>query len=170
MPMSYWMRVDDRLLHGQVTVGWRQHLRYDTVWVVDDGVRSDPLLEEALRLAAPAGVSVRVYSVSEGIAALASAPELADGGSREQRCLLLVKSPQTALSLVEGGMPLEQVNVGNLAARPGAKRVFKSISLTREQARALDALSERGVRITFQLTPHDMRADWQIVRRRNPDL
>ena len=62
-----WVRVDDRLIHGQVTVGWRQYLRYAEIWVVDDQARDDPYLQDALRLAAPEGVVVRVYGVEEAV-------------------------------------------------------------------------------------------------------
>ena len=67
-PDDIWFRVDDRLIHGQVTVGWRQYLRYAEIWVVDDVARGDPYLQDALRLAAPEGVAVRVLGVEEAVA------------------------------------------------------------------------------------------------------
>jgi mannose/fructose/N-acetylgalactosamine-specific phosphotransferase system component IIB len=175
-----WVRVDDRLIHGQVTVGWRQHLRYAEIWVVDDLVGTDPYLQDALRLAAPPGVEVRVYGVEEAGALLASSvkretsPRVCVGVKRQASAdvagacevLLLVRRPEAILTLVEGGAPLTQVNVGNLSARPGSVRVFKSISLTHAQVEVLDALAGRGVHITFQLTPEDPRVDWPVVRRR----
>lgn len=216
-----WARVDDRLIHGQVVVAWRQHLRYDQIYVVDDKVRADPFLQDVLHMAAPTGVAVRVHSVKEAVSALTaqfaptsdtvSASDVAStsnehrphvpcgpppvGAARDagpcapalvtqaeeassgssgvppsHRILLLMKSPQTALALVEQGVSLPHLNVGSISAAPGSKRVFKTISLTREHVAALDALAERGVRITFQLTPDDAQAHWQAVRRRNPEL
>jgi mannose/fructose/N-acetylgalactosamine-specific phosphotransferase system component IIB len=173
-PASIWVRVDDRLIHGQVTVGWRQHLRYAEIWVVDDLVGTDPYLQDALRLAAPPGVEVRVYGVGEAGALLASgvncqmasARHQASRGTQACEVLLLVRSPQAALALVEGGVPVTQVNVGNLSARTGSVRVFKNISLTHAQIEVLDALAGRGVHITFQLTPEDAQVDWPVARRR----
>jgi PTS system mannose-specific IIB component len=209
---AIWVRVDDRLIHGQVTVGWRQHLRYAEIWVVDDGARDDPYLQDALRLAAPEGVAVRVLGVEETVGLIWPPPQpspvqptgVGDGrtpGEGDDRApprgaqfsssppwpdrrrrrrprsalrgrlrgggvLLLLRSPETALALVVGGVPLQQLNVGNLASRPGSVRAFKNISLTRAHVQALDALAARGVRITFQLAPEDAQADWQNVRRR----
>jgi len=174
------VRVDDRLIHGQVTVGWRQHLRYAEIWVVDDLVGDDPFLQDALRLAAPPGVEVRVYGVEEASVLLASGvpPRLRGHGTSNvkrrassgtaQTCqvLLLVRSPEAALALVERGAPLAQVNVGNISARPGSVRAFKNVSLTRVQTEALDALAQGSVQITFQLTPEDVQVDWWAVRRR----
>lgn len=153
-----WARVDDRLIHGQVVVGWRQYLRYNAIYVVDDQVGEDPFLRDVLRLSAPPGVIVRVYTMAEVVAAL-SAPAY-------DRTLLLVKRPQTALALVEGGVYLPHLNVGNLAAKPGSVRVLKSISLTPDHVTALDALVERGVYITFQPIPDDPQVSWQAVRQK----
>ncbi|MBN1584219.1 MAG: PTS sugar transporter subunit IIB [Anaerolineae bacterium] len=153
-----WARVDDRLIHGQVVVGWRQHLCFQELWVADDEVAADAFMGDVLRLAAPAEVEVRVQTVAQAAAAL-SAP-------LDRRTLLLFKEPQAALALVEAGVPLAQLNVGNLAARPGSRRAWQSISLTQAHAAALDALAERGVSITFQSTPDDAPAPWAQVRRR----
>jgi len=159
---TLWVRVDDRLLHGQVTVAWRQHLQPDEIWVVDDPVRADPFLSNVLRMAAPADVTVRVYSVSEAISAWA-ARRL--GPCARLGILLLVKSPQVALALAEGGLVFPHLNVGNIAPVSGSRRVFRTISLAPEHIAALDALTQRGVSMTFQLTPDDSRVDWNTVRR-----
>ena len=153
--------MDDRLIHGQVTVGWRQHLQYSEIWVVDDHVCADPYLRDALCLAAPPGVQVCVYRVDEAASQWASVVR-----HPSTAVLLLLRSPQVALALIEEGVALDRLNVGNLAAQPGSVRAFKSISLTRAQVDALDDLAGRGVCITFQLTPEDAQADWQVVRRR----
>lgn len=169
--MICWVRIDDRLIHGQVTVAWRQYLGYDAIWIVDDQVGSDPFLEGVLRAAAPAGVEVQVYTIEEAIVAWKG---WAAGGSESQdsaaplKVLLLLKHPRTALALFERGLsePLLErgLNVGNLASKTGSKRAFKSISLTPEDVSALDALAARGVRIAFQAVPHSTQADWVNVR------
>jgi mannose/fructose/N-acetylgalactosamine-specific phosphotransferase system component IIB len=169
---TLWVRVDDRLLHGQVTVAWRQHLQPDEIWVVDDPVRADPFLSNVLSTAAPADVTVRVYAVSEAISAWAAllspapvAPAHSLGPCARLGLLLLVKSPQVALALAEGGLAFPHLNVGNIAPMPGSKRVFRTVSLAPEHVAALDALAQRGVSIAFQLTPDDSRLDWQTVCR-----
>jgi PTS system mannose-specific IIB component len=174
---AFWVRVDDRLIHGQVTVGWRQYLRYAEIWVVDDVACEDPYLQDALRLAAPEGVDVRVVGLGEAGALLASnvKPRLrghqTSSVKRETlraryEVLILVRNPEAALALVEAGVPLKRLNVGNLSSRPGSVRAFKNISLTPGHVEALDELAERGVCITFQLAPEDAQADWATVRRR----
>jgi len=187
VPPTLWVRVDDRLLHGQVTVAWRQYLLPDEIWIVDDLVRADPFLVDVLCMAAPADVTVRAYSVQEAISAWAThvSPASADpppthtcatppgrslGPCARPCILLLVKIPQAALALAQGGLLFSHLNVGNISPGPGSRRVFKSISLAPEQIAALDALAQRGVSITFQLTPEDSHVDWQTIRRQHPDF
>jgi D-glucosaminate PTS system EIIB component len=152
-----WVRVDDRLIHGQVVVAWRDYLRFDTILVVDDEVAGDPYLRDVLCLAAPAGLTVGVYATAEAVSVMA----VSAVGQ-----MVLLKRPGTALSLIKAGVSLPQLNVGNLAAAPGSRRVVGSTSLTAAHAAALDALAGRGVRITFQATPDDPALDWETVRRR----
>jgi mannose/fructose/N-acetylgalactosamine-specific phosphotransferase system component IIB len=162
---SGWVRVDDRLIHGQVTVGWWQHLRFREIWVVDDLVRDDPYVRDALRLAAPAGVKVQVLAVTEATAVL-TAEAASLGMGRGQAVLMLVREPEVVLALIEGGVWIARVNVGNLGSRPGSVRAVKNISLTATQIAALDALAERGIAVFFQLAPEDVRLEWEVVRRR----
>jgi len=153
-----WARVDDRLIHGQVTVAWRRHLGYEAIWIVDDALGEDPFMAGTLRLAAPQGVAVEVHTVTAAVVALrASAPE---------RLLLLFKQPQAALRLVEAGIALPQLMVGNMAPSPGSKRAMRSIALNMAQVAALDALAAHGVRVVFQPTPEDPAREWATVRRR----
>jgi PTS system mannose-specific IIB component len=158
MAPTIWARLDDRLIHGQVVVAWRQRLRYEAITVVDDEVARDPYLSDVLCAAAPAGVAVEVCAVAEAVDALAASPS--------RVVLLLVKRPQTALALLEAGVPLAQLNVGNLAPGPGSVRVVRSISLTPAHAAVLDALAGRGVRVTLQPTPDDPAVAWGAVRGR----
>ena len=160
-----WTRIDERLIHGQVVVAWRRYLGYDEICVVDDAVAGDPFLSDVLRLAGPDGVAVRVCTVQGAAEALASRVGGRLHPALQGRILLLCKHPQTVLDLVEAGLLLSQVNVGNLSG--GSIPAMRSISLSPEDVAALDALAEHGVRITFQPTPDDPEVDWQVVRRRH---
>ena len=154
-----WARVDDRLIHGQVVVGWRQHLRYQAICVVDDAVAADRVLCDVLRLATPPGIGLEVCTVEEALSGLA--------GATSSATLLLLKSPQAALRLLDGGLALRQLNVGNLASAPGSVRVLGAISLTLAHVEALDSLATRGVEITFQSTPDQAAVPWETLRKRH---
>jgi mannose/fructose/N-acetylgalactosamine-specific phosphotransferase system component IIB len=154
-----WARVDDRLIHGQVVVGWRRFLRYGAICVVDDVAAGDSVLGDVLRLAVPAGVALAVCTAAEVSGVLA--------GSTCARTLLLFRSPQAVLGAMEAGLALRTLCVGNLAASPGSVRVLRSISLAPAQAEALGTLAARGVAIVFQPTPEDVAVRWETVRDRH---
>ena len=97
------LRIDDRLIHGQVIVAWRQHLCYDAICIVDDEVANDAFMSQVLTLAAPAGVPVSVVTVQQ------AADELAQPGA--SAVLVLVKTPKTVLHLVQAGLDITHVNV-----------------------------------------------------------
>lgn len=161
-----WVRIDDRLIHGQVTVGWYQYLRYREIWVVDDAVCREAYLWDALRLAAPAGVVVRVMGLDEAIELAGGTGPAHMGREVSGTVLMLLRDPEGVLALVEGGVLLDRVNVGNLGSRPGSARAIKNVSLTPAHVTALDALAGRGIGVFFQLAPDDVRVAWEDVRRR----
>jgi mannose/fructose/N-acetylgalactosamine-specific phosphotransferase system component IIB len=148
------VRIDDRLIHGQVVAVWVKHIRVDTIVVVDDGVANDSFMQDVLRLSAPPGITVDVRSVQEGIATLGS-----DTPNRE-RIMVLLKSPKTARQLFDGGIRFTQLNVGGIGAGPGRKSLFKNISMSEEEKSILKSLVKDGVRITIQTVPGEQTADF----------
>jgi len=164
-----WVRIDDRLIHGQVTVGWYQYLRYHEIWVVDDTVYGEPYLWDAMRLAAPVGVGVQIMELQQAIAAVIE-DEMSEATSRCRArrgpVLMLLRDPEGVLALLEGGVSLVEVNVGNVGSRSGSVRAIKNVSLTDSQIVALDVLAGQGVEVFFQPTPEDARVGWAAVRRR----
>jgi mannose/fructose/N-acetylgalactosamine-specific phosphotransferase system component IIB len=140
------VRVDDRLIHGQVVVAWGDRLRPRRIWVVDDGTAADPWEREMLAAAAP-GIDVRVATVSEAAAAYAS-EATAEGGA-----ILLVRNLATARALVDAGAGLTRLNLGGLHYAPGKVKVNEYVYLDdadREHARALLA---HGVALEVQDIP-----------------
>lgn len=143
------VRIDDRLIHGQVVVKWLRHLNCKDILIVDDDLAHDDFMQNVLRLAAPPDVRVRVASVQE---ATRQASSLSNNG---HSVLILVKAPQTALALLSQGMPFSELNVGGLAGGPGSTRLYKSVSATAEQIAALLTIQNRGVHVYLQMVPEE---------------
>lgn len=141
------MRIDDRLIHGQVIAVWCRHRRFTRIVIVDDGVAADPFMQEVLRLAAPPGLEVDVLSVEEGINTLA--------GNLPNRdtTMVLMKSPQTARRLCDGGLEYNALNIGGIGSGPGRKNIFKNIAVSKEEIVILKYLLDQGVEITLLTVP-----------------
>ena len=141
------VRVDDRLIHGQVITVWCKHHRFTRIVIVDDGVAADPFMQEVLRLAAPPGLQVDVFSIEESIKVLSQ--DTPDWGTT----MVLLKSPLAAKRLYDGGLKYGALNVGGIGSGPGRKNVFKNISASGEEIAILRYLMDKGVKITLLTVP-----------------
>jgi D-glucosaminate-specific PTS system IIB component len=146
------VRVDDRLIHGQVVVKWLRQLDCREIWIVDDKLSVDSFMQSILRLAAPTDVRVFVVPLSEGAVSLGLVPA-------GRNALVLVKSPQTALALLDCGLDFRELNVGALAGGAGTVRLYRSISASDDQIRCLREIADRGVRVFFQTVPEERPVD-----------
>jgi mannose/fructose/N-acetylgalactosamine-specific phosphotransferase system component IIB len=153
------VRVDDRLIHGQVVVKWLTYLDCSKIWIVDDEAFSDPFMQRVLRLAAPAGVSVEVAAVDGD-----SSP-LLDSLREEPGTMILVKSPEAALALLQRGVPFRELNVGGLASSADTTRLYKSVSASQEQIQALQCIQQQGVRVYYQMVPEERQVEMESLLR-----
>jgi mannose/fructose/N-acetylgalactosamine-specific phosphotransferase system component IIB len=141
------VRIDDRLIHGQVIAVWCKHRQFTNILIVDDGVAADSFMQEVLSLAAPPGLQVDVLSVEEGIDTLTG--DLPNRGTM----MVLMKSPQTARRLYDGGLKYSALNIGGIGSGPGRKNIFKNIAVSKEEIVILKGLLDQGVEITLLTVP-----------------
>lgn len=153
-------RVDDRLVHGQVIVGWVGLHNINAIWIVDDDVAENPMMVNIFKFAAPNGVQLIALSVSEAFERLESIKESKD------RVLLLAKVPQTFVRLLEFGYLPDEINIGAMAHKPDAIKAAPQTELAREEADAIEKLFQAGVRIWIQLVPQGGQKPivWEDIR------
>lgn len=149
--MAIFPLVDDRLVHGQVLLFWRRHWQIDKILVANDAVAMDELRKSALRLIIPPALSCEIVTVAQAATRLVA-------GTAETRTLLLLASPVDAWDILKWGAALKHVNVANLSARPGAKKLTPHLYVTQEERWALDRLSQSGVAVTAKQLPHSSDA------------
>ncbi|HEX7491510.1 MAG TPA: PTS sugar transporter subunit IIB [Candidatus Limnocylindrales bacterium] len=143
------VRIDDRLIHGQVVAGWLRVLGAQRIVIVDDPTSRDEFLREVLTLAAPQGVPVEVYDTASGavrLIELAAAPE---------PVMVLTRSPRTILGLRRAGVPIEVVDVGGIGGGPGRSRLHKTISVSPDELRELHEIEQLGTRVVIQIVADD---------------
>jgi mannose/fructose/N-acetylgalactosamine-specific phosphotransferase system component IIB len=144
------VRVDDRLIHGQVLLGWGPALEPARYVVVDDGLASDPF-ERALLEASASGTPVEVLAIelaAPRLAALALAPEATVVLVRA-----LPEAARLAAALARLGAAPPAINLGGLHYAPGKTRVHDAVYLDHADRAALAALVALGVRIVVQDVP-----------------
>lgn len=141
-------RIDDRLIHGQVVVGWGQTLGVAFIVLVDDEVRASEWEQELYRMGVPPEMRVVFADVGEGIARL---PEwMADA----RRGIVLTGDIATMARLAEASEgAVRAVNLGGVHFREGRREKLRYVYLTDEEAAGLRAIAARGVEISAQDVP-----------------
>jgi PTS system mannose-specific IIB component len=141
------VRIDDRLIHGQVIAVWCRQRRFSRIVIVDDGVAADAFMQEVLSLAAPPNLQVDVFSMEDGIKVLN------EDTSSWGTTMVLMKSPLAAKQLYDGGLRYGALNIGGIGSTPGRKNVFKNIAFSEEEVVILKYLMDQGVEITLLTVP-----------------
>ena len=141
-------RIDERLIHGQVVVGWGGQLRPDVFVVVDPGLASSEWEQELYLLGVPEGAEARFLSPEEARRAL---PDLR---SSPKRAVILTRNVETMLAVARGGtMEGESVNLGGLHSQAGRREVLPYLFLDNDDQDRLREISAEGIRVTARDLP-----------------
>lgn len=137
MPNILWTRIDNRLIHGQVAVTWSNHVGANLIVVANDEVAKDPLQQSLMDMAVP-GLDTRYFTIQETIDKIGQA-------SDEQKIALIVKTPQDALKLVRGGVPIRKVNIGNMHYSEGKEPLTNTVAVDEQDKEAFRNLHRLGI-------------------------
>lgn len=140
-------RIDDRLIHGQVAVGWSKVVNPTRIIVVNDKVANDETQKFLLKMAAPSGVEVSFFTIQEAKEVLTSQQ------FDKEKILLLVRNPIDILELVKGGLNLDKINVGNVRYEENKKTIVKGVAANEEELKAWKELDSLGIRLEAQWLP-----------------
>jgi mannose/fructose/N-acetylgalactosamine-specific phosphotransferase system component IIB len=140
-------RVDDRLIHGQVVVGWGQPLDIRFIVLVDDVVAASDWEQDLYRMGVPPEMDVIFESVDGALSHLASYDQRPGAG------IVLTADIGTMLRLVDGAGTIKKVNIGGIHHREGRDAKLRYVFLSADEIAALRALAERGVTVTAQDVP-----------------
>ncbi len=140
-------RIDDRLIHGQVVVGWGQSLRIGFIVLVDDEVRASEWEQELYRMGVPPDVRVVFASVTE------AAQQLPGWQKDGKRGIVLTGDIGAMARLAGASRAVDRVNIGGIHFRDGRRERLRYVYLSDEEAAALARLGEAGVEITAQDVP-----------------
>lgn len=146
-------RVDSRLLHGQVATAWTKATTPNRIIVVSDEVSKDNLRKKLIEQAAPPGVKANVIPISKMLQ-IAEDPRFG-----KTKALLLFENPHDVLRVIEGGVKLEEINVGSMAHSVGKVVVSQALSLDMKDVETYEKLKDLGVKFDVRKVPNDSRAN-----------
>jgi mannose/fructose/N-acetylgalactosamine-specific phosphotransferase system component IIB len=141
------IRIDERLIHGQVTMGWARTTSANLILAVNDVVANDTFQKKLMMMAAPVGVTIEIYSVAEVV------EKLNANTWPNANILLLLRNPIDMVRLLELGVKIAKVNVGGVRSPGPTVKLTKEVSATPEELQAWKKLDEMGIRIEVQWVP-----------------
>ncbi|WP_028263678.1 PTS sugar transporter subunit IIB [Atopobium fossor] len=140
------VRLDYRLLHGQVVVSWVKATNAQRIIIIDDETAGNDLKKSAIKLAKPAGVRVNIFSVARALEKMPKVEQL------DENIILIFGSTTHMLTFIKSYPHINKVNYGATANVDGAKQVGQSVFLTEQQQEDTRELLALGVQITVQQT------------------
>ena len=150
------IRVDDRLIHGQVMAVWVRALNINHILVIDNTTAADAFSQQVMQLAVPSTMRLSIYSVANAVAALHNA-EISD-----DHVLVLLRDVESAADL----QPLFRwtaLNLGGSGMSAGRKLIWRSIALSNRQIKLLDRLQTDGVDVYLQMVPSDHKRRYSSI-------
>jgi len=146
-PVITFLRIDSRLIHGQVVEAWLPGLKVARVVVADDEAAHSPLMKTAMGLAVPPELEVDIRPLDE-----VPFPEIA---ADSIRTLLLLRDIPALIEATRRGLPVSRVNLGNVHHGPMRKQVSASVFLNAEEMEQLKKLHDSGVDIEARGVPSE---------------
>lgn len=153
-----WTRVDQKLIHGQISIGWVPHLAIDAIVVAAPDIVGDTWAQKVMMMGLPPEVRLAGFSYPDKLAELLEAAEY-----RDRRVMVIFKDIEGVLEAVSSGFKLERLNLGNHASQyPDADvRLADSFYASSEELEELGRLQRGGLEVLLQALPTGRAVHWK---------
>ena len=131
---------------------WTASVGANLLLVANDEVSKDEFRQSLMDMAAPAAAQTRYFSIEKTINIIHKA-------SPSQMIALICENPQDVLKLVEGGVPIKKVNIGNMHMAEGKKQVSKAVCVDQSDVDAFKKLKELGIELEIRRVPSESAED-----------
>lgn len=153
------VRVDDRLIHGQVAIGWVSSIGANTILVANDAAQADKTQAMALKMGTPAGVKLYIRKVADSGEIVRNF-----AAAQKARVMVIVKSIADAARIVnDSGGVITSVNVGGQRAEAGKQKLTEHASASAEEIECLRQMHDAGVELDFRMLPRDSSRTYEQV-------
>lgn len=145
------LRIDDRLLHGQVAFAWTKNLSINLIYVLNDVLVNDEITKMTLGIAKPYGTKLSVYAVDEGI------EELKKHVNTNKNVMIIINNVKDAYRITSAIPEIRAVNFGGIKEKPGveSKRYTGSVTLTMEDIEICKQMRDMGVAMEIKAVPDE---------------
>lgn len=146
MPNIMLTRIDNRLIHGQVATQWTGYVGANLLLVANDEVATNQMRQSLMDMAAPTSAETRYFTLQQTIDVIHKAAD-------RQKIFIICETPQDVLTLVEGGVPIDKVNIGNMHMAEGKVQAVGSVAVDQDDVETFKKLQEKGVELEVRRVP-----------------
>lgn len=142
------VRVDDRLIHGQVSGYWVPQFSVQRILIIDDYIVHDEARKTALKFGCPPSCKLSIFNVEK------AADKLQRNIDHGIRVMILCQNPQPLADLVRKGYSIDHVTVGNMASKQGAEHIAENAYVSQKEREAFEYLVQKGIPVFYQIAPN----------------
>ena len=153
------VRLDSRLIHGQVITKWVKIAKANRIIIIDDELSKDDFMVMIYAAAAPKNVSVDIISVDKA-AEEWEKDELGTG-----TVMLLFKDVESCMRTAQKGVPISSLQIGGIPNEPGRVTILRAVSLNQVDMDLLDEMHQKGTEIYIHIIPEEPRMDFDKIKR-----
>ncbi len=151
------LRIDHRLMHGQVAFSWANYLGINRIIVIDDKVANDDFQKMVLNMAKPAGIKFNIFSVDSANNDIGKINQLKDNifiifGCTENAARFILSNPQ-----------FSELNLGGIAKKDGSKKYSETVYLTDSEEDDLKKIEKTGVKLYMQQLPTSTKENLTLI-------
>ena len=144
-------RIDDRLIHGQIITKWIKDANAKMIMVVDDKAAGDKTQQMILKFAVPAGIKLEILSKEAAVKRVAE-------DTTNTNVLMLVRNPKEANALVEMGLKVDRIIIGNISnskSEVGRTKLLDYIYVEPADVEAIKSLNDKGILLEVKAVPEE---------------
>jgi PTS system mannose-specific IIB component/fructoselysine and glucoselysine-specific PTS system IIB component len=154
------MRIDDRLLHGQIAYSWRAALSYDAVVIASDEAASDEVRKSIIKMATPSGVRLAVRSVVD------AATLLKNEKLKKLKVFVIVGNPKDAYRLYQLIDETPCLNIGGMQKAEGKVAFSKAVFVSEEDIEYLDKINQASIEMEVRQVPSESVKEYKSLRKK----
>lgn len=145
------VRIDDRLIHGQIVTAWIKEAKASAILVADDIAAKDPTQSMLLKLTTPKNTKLYIKGLKDSVDSIKN-------NEIKEDVFMLIRNPENAYKLLEYGLDLSDINLGNVSnskSETGRKTILPFLHLEENDVNFIRKLDEAGVNLDVRAVPSD---------------
>lgn len=145
------VRIDDRLIHGQIVQGWLKTIDVDKILIVSDEVANDEMQQVLLSMAVPSSVKLVIKNIND------ASYEIANEVYEQDNLMILFSNPQDIVKMIDNGIKFQSINIGGMHYAHGKKQLLTNLSVDKNDVMAFLKLINCGIELETRALPQDDR-------------